>query len=69
MMKEWPTTQPISEAAKYTSLRWISNMFDIVKLSATIVPPVSRTIPLGYPVVPEVSTLNIKKVSKVLHRI
>jgi hypothetical protein len=53
-MYEWPTTQPTSEAAHQTCPGAMSKMFDIDQASATACPPLSRTMPFGRPVVPEV---------------
>jgi hypothetical protein len=53
-MYECPTTHPTSEAAQYTSPGAVSKMFAIDQRSATAWPPLSRTTPLGRPVVPEV---------------
>jgi hypothetical protein len=54
-MNECPTTHPISLPAKYTSPLLILKIFFNVQFNATTVPPVSLTIPFGYPVVPDVS--------------
>jgi hypothetical protein len=51
-MYEWPTTQPMSEAAQKTSPAVTPYMAFIEYLSATACPPLSRTVPLGFPVVP-----------------
>lgn len=45
----------MSLAENHTSPRLMSKMLFIVQLRATTVPPVSLTIPLGAPVVPDVS--------------
>ena len=57
-MNECPTTQPMSLEEKKTSPLCILKIFFIVQLSATAVPPVSLTIPLGAPVVPDVSKID-----------
>lgn len=46
-MYEWPTTQPMSDAAQNVSPACVFMMFDMLHLSATAWPPLSRTTPLG----------------------
>lgn len=53
-MYECPTTQPTSEAVHHTSPGPMSYTLRIVQASATACPPLSRTTPLGRPVVPDV---------------
>ena len=53
-MYEWPTTQPMSEAAQKHSPAPMPYTAFIDHLSATAWPPLSCTTPFGIPVVPEV---------------
>jgi hypothetical protein len=53
-MYECPTTQPMSEVVKIVSFFCKSNPSSMLRLTPTAVPPWSRTIPFGTPVVPEV---------------
>ena len=53
-MNEWPTTQPTSEQPHQTSPARMPYTWRSAYSSATAWPPLSRTMPLGFPVVPEV---------------
>src|SRR6478609_3922137 len=51
---EWPVTQPTSAVHQNTSSSRRSNTICVVAVTPVMYPPVVWTMPLGFPVVPDV---------------